>query len=164
MRINILEVNSNIEIKAEIKPLEKKLIPLKKEGWNFNWKELFKVEGSKFFGITCLNSPNRIEGIIMLTLFYDEMLFMNNIELAPRNLGRNKKFDNIAGALLAFGCKKSFILGKGNYHGYLSFDSKTKLIELYQSKYDATHAMGSKMFFSPESGKKLMNKYLQIKK
>jgi len=55
-------------------------------------------------------------------------------------------------------------MGKGNYLGFLSFDSKTELIELYQNKYGATFAMGNKMFFDPEAGKKLMKKYLGITK
>jgi hypothetical protein len=65
--------------------------------------------------------------------------------------------------LIAFACKKSFELGKGHYLGFLSFDSKTELISLYQDKYGATWAMGQKMFIGPANGKKLMEKYLGIK-
>lgn len=98
----------------------------------------------------------------MLILINEEMLFMNNIEVAPHYYGSVGKFENVAGSLLAFACYKSFELGKNHYMGYLSFDSKTELIELYQSKYGATFAMGQKMYFDPEAGKRLMSKYLGI--
>ena len=46
--------------------------------------------------------------------------------------------------------------------GFLSFESKTKLMKLYQEKYGAIAAMGQKMFFDPEGGKKLMRMYLKM--
>lgn len=98
----------------------------------------------------------------MLTLIEDELLYMNNIEVSPHNFGANGKHENVAGCLLAFACKKSFEMGKNHYLGYLSFDSKTELIGLYEKKYGATLAAGQKMFFTPEAGRKLMKQYLMI--
>ena len=164
MRIQIYEIETELSIDSEIEIIGKKLVPLKKDGWNFKWGELYKLEGSLFYKISCIQTPKNVEGILMLTLFNNEMLFMNNIELAPKNIGSNKKYDKVAGCLLAYACRMSFEIGSGNYNGYLSFDSKTNLIELYQNKYGATLAMGNKMYFSPEAGKKLMKKYLQITK
>lgn len=164
MKVKILEKKTGSEKRAEIKEVSKKELPLKKDGWNFNWRELFKVEGSILYKITLIETPDRIEGMFMLTIFNEEMVFMNNIELSPSNIGKKKKYDKIAGCLLAFGCRQSFEKGKNNYHGFLSFDSKTELIELYQDKYGANIAMGHKMYFDPEAGKKLMKKYLDIKK
>lgn len=98
----------------------------------------------------------------MLTLLSEEMVYMNNIEVSPQNYGSNGKLDGVAGALIAYACKKSFELGKGAYTGFLSFDSKTALIPLYEKKYGATWAIGQKMFISPVSGKILMNKYFNL--
>ncbi len=55
-----------------------KEMPLKKDGWQFNWQKLSKVEGAMFFKITLKNSPAKVEGLLMLTLINDEMLYMNN--------------------------------------------------------------------------------------
>jgi len=164
MKVKLIERTTGIEKSAVIQRILKKEIPLKKDGWNFNWRSLTKVEGSEIFKIALTESPKEVQGILMLTIFNDEMLFMNNIEIAPHNIGRNKKFENTAGILLAFTCKESFEKGKGSYEGFLSFDSKTELIELYHKKYGATSAMGHKMFFDPEAGKVLMKKYLGISK
>lgn len=164
MKLQIHERETGLSSEAEIQIVKKKLLPLKKDGWNFNWRELHKTEGSQFYKIACIKTPKIIEGMLMLTLFNNEMLFMNNIELAPQNIGHNRKYENISGCLLAYACRMSFEIGRGHYNGYLSFESKTKLIELYENKYGATLAMGNKMYFSPEAGKILMKRYLQIRK
>jgi len=164
MKIKILEKKTSLEKDAEIQKIQKKELPYKKDGWNFNWRELYRTEGAVLFKISLMESPHLIEGTLMLTIFNEEMLMMNNIELAPHNIGKNKKYDNIAGCLLAFACAESFEKGKGHYQGFLSFDSKTELIDLYHNKYGAQLAMGNKMYFDPEAGKRLMKKYLQISK
>jgi hypothetical protein len=137
-------------------------MPLKKDGWQFTWKKLAKIEGAQFYKITLKDSPSKLEGLLMITLINDEMLYMNNLELAPHNYGSKGKYENVAGCLIAFACKKSFELGRGNYLGFLSFDSKTELISLYEEKYGAILAMGQKMFIDPGQGRKLMEKYLNI--
>jgi len=139
-----------------------KEMPLKKDGWQFTWKELAKVEGPQFYKITLKDSPEKIEGLLMITLINDEMLYMNNVEVAPHNYGSKGKYKNVAGSLIAFACKKSFELGKGHYLGFLSFDSKTELISLYKERYGASWVTGQKMFIDPIGGRKLMEKYLQI--
>lgn len=163
MKIQLKEVETGKLYEGQILESFPKEMPLKKDGWQFTWKKLSKVEGAQFYKITLKDSPKKIEGILMITLINDEMLYMNNVEVAPHNYGRNGKYENVAGCLIAFACKKSFELGKGNYLGFLSFDSKTQLISLYQEKYGAIWAMGQKMFIDPIGGKKLMEEYLNIK-
>ncbi|MEL7123180.1 MAG: hypothetical protein AAFO07_27270 [Bacteroidota bacterium] len=162
MNIQLLEVETGKLYEGQIVESFPKEMPLKKDGWHFIWKKLAKVEGAQFYKITLKDSPKRIEGLLMITLINDEMLYMNNIEVAPTNYGSNGKYENVAGSLIAFACMKSFELGKGDYLGFLSFDSKTELIALYQEKYEATWAIGQKMFIDPLAGRKLMDKYLKI--
>jgi hypothetical protein len=97
----------------------------------------------------------------MLSLLENGIVYMDCIEVAPKNYGSKGRYDLVAGSLIAYGCKLSFELGKPPYNGYLAFESKTVLIELYQEKYGATWAMGQRMFFSPDAGVKLMELYLQ---
>lgn len=162
MKVYLEEVASGEQIEALISKASLKEMPLRKDGWQFTWKQLGKTEGADFFKLTKLDSPQEIEGILMLTLLNEEMLFMNNIEVAPHNYGSKGKYENVAESLIAFACLKSFEQGKNYYLGYLSFESKTRLISLYQEKYGATLAVGQKMFFAPEAGKTLMKKYLNI--
>ncbi|MEZ4847150.1 MAG: hypothetical protein R3B93_00665 [Bacteroidia bacterium] len=162
MLIELLEKKTGKKLLAKISKAVKNELPTKKDGWNFDWRGLYKVEGAEFYKISLNKSPELVEGVLMLTIYNGEMLFMNNIEAAPHNIGNNKKYENIAGCLLAFACRESFERGKEGYHGFLSFDSKTALIELYQKKYGASLALGNKMFFDPGAGKRLMKKYLNI--
>lgn len=92
----------------------------------------------------------------------DEMLYMNNIEVAPQNYGSEGKYENIAGCLIAYACLKSIELGQKYYKGYLTFESKTKLIPLYEKKYKATLATGQRMFIEPKAGLELIEKYLKL--
>ncbi len=75
-------------------------------------------------------------------------------------IGPQKKFDHVAGCLIAFGCRESLKLNNA-YKGYLTFVSKSKLVELYKDKYLATQTIGTRMYIDPMSGEELINKYLE---
>ncbi|RMG26525.1 MAG: hypothetical protein D6730_08930 [Bacteroidetes bacterium] len=162
MKINLIDGETAAVVEAIIEQADQTDMPLRKDGWQFKWQKLCKVEGALFYKVVTLKEPQKVEGLMMLTLMFGEMLYMNNIEVSPWNYSSNGKYENIAGCLLAYACYKSFELGRGNYLGFLSFDSKTKLIKLYQRKYGAIHASGHKMFFDPAGGKALISKYLGI--
>ncbi|MEO1050824.1 MAG: hypothetical protein AAFX87_09360 [Bacteroidota bacterium] len=138
--------------------MDKKLIPLKKDGWDFNWKKLSTLENGQTYLLSTVNSPNQTEGALCLKIEYD-MLIMEALELAPPNVGRDKRYDYVAGCLIAFGCKESFKIS-GAYKGFLTFVAKTKLIQWYQQQYGAELALGQRMFTDWETGEKLIEKYL----
>jgi hypothetical protein len=56
-------------------------------------------------------------------------IYLNLIETARHNFGKNKIYEGVAGNLVAFACQKS--LEKG-YEGFVSFEAKTRLIEHYK--------------------------------
>ncbi|MFK7971890.1 MAG: hypothetical protein AB8F95_16100 [Bacteroidia bacterium] len=160
MDIQITEVSSEQRINATIQVALLTDLPSNKDGWQFAWKSLYRTEGSEFYKLSLVDNSQQSQGVLMLSVMYEEMLYMNNIEVAPHNLGSKGKYDNVAGALISFACKKSFELGKNTYRGYLTFESKTKLIPLYQEKYGATLAAGKRMFIDPQAGLELIEKYL----
>lgn len=162
MDITVIETATRKSIPGKILPASLSDMPIKQKSWKFSWKQLHKIEGSRIAKL-CLEEDSReIQGLIMLTLMNQEMLYMNNIEVAPHNYGKNGKYENVAGNLIAYGCLQSFELGKGNYEGFLAFESKTELIPFYQTRYGARHATGQRMFFEPKAGRKLMKKYLKV--
>jgi hypothetical protein len=86
---------------------------------------------------------------------------MDVIEIAPHNIGSSsKRFDYIAGCLVAFACRESFKI-EGDYKGFLTFTSKTNLINWYKTKYGATQALGQRMFIDDSIGLQLIEKYLK---
>ena len=161
--IYILDISNNRLVEAEIIPLvDKRDIPLKKDGWNFNWRQLLKQENSQAFVLKTINLPKTVEGALLLRV-EEKMLIMDALEVAPHNVGKNKRYDYVAGVLIAYGCRESFKL-EGNYKGYLTFTAKTNLIEWYRKKYGAELAFGQRMFIDWENGQKLIKKYLYRKR
>ena len=161
MNVQILATRTNKKVLAKIEKAELSDMPAKRNGWQFTWKFLFKTEGSTIYKLTSEKSPATNEGLLMLSLMNEEMLYMNNIEVAPHNLGKTAEYDYIAACLIAFACWKSFETGQHSYKGYLTFESKSELIPLYEKKYGAILAKGRRMFIPPKTGLKLINKYLK---
>ena len=160
MRIHIKDTLTNKLIDAQILPATKSDMPLKKDGWQFNWRQFYK-EGGMFYKIIIEKSSDQIEGIAMFSVIDNSRLYVNNIEVSPHNYGNKGKYDFVAGCLIAYGCKLSFKHGKNNYIGFLTFESKTSLISLYQNKYLATLAVNKIMFIDPENGQILIGRYLK---
>lgn len=102
------------------------LRPVKKGNeWQFDWKYEFEQSDRQVYKLTIKGNPKVIQGLIS---FSDEKdhLFMHLIESAPFNKGKNKIYVGVPGNLIAFLCKDSWDKG---YEGFVSFISKTQLIE-----------------------------------
>lgn len=156
----ILDTQTKNLVEIEIVKGTTKDMPLKKEGWNFNWKSTFKRKNTDTYVLRLKSNPTSIQGVLHLKK-QEGMLIMDLVEIAPHNIGRkNKRYKYVAGCLIAFACRESFKL-ESNYKGFLSFDSKTKLINWYIEHYHAKIAMGQKMYIEPEDGKKLIDLYLK---
>ena len=159
MVVHILDVVNNQLVEAEIVPANGTKIPLKKDGWNFNWKNLIKEKNSEVLVLKLKGVDKSIEGVLQLKIM-DEMLVMEVLEIAPHNVGReNRKYNYVAGCLIAFACRESFKL-ESEYRGFLTFVSKTNLIEWYKKKYKAEQGLGQRMFISAENSLKLIHEYL----
>lgn len=160
--IYILDVRNDQLVKAEIVVPEPNEIPLKKDGWNFNWRELSKEKNSRMFILRTIGLNPSVEGAVQLKT-ENEMLIMNALEIAPHNIGRkNKKYDYVGGCLIAFACKESFKLDSA-YKGFLTFMAKTSLIKWYSKKYGASVGLGQRMYIDSENGLNLINEYFEKK-
>ena len=61
----------------------------KKNGWNFNWKSEFQDIQKEVYKLTIVNNPSIIQGILSISIF-DDHVYMNLLESAPFNIGKNK--------------------------------------------------------------------------
>ncbi len=156
--IYILELLTNKLIEVEIEFAKSNEMPLKRNAWNFNWRKLIKEENTKTYILKIKETPD-VEGVLQLKI-KNNMLIMDVIEIAPHNIGKNKKYDYVAGCLIAFACRESFKID-GNYKGFLTFVSKTNLIRWYSVKYGAELALGQRMFIDSNKGLVLIKKYLK---
>ncbi len=130
----------------------------KKNGWLFNWLSEQKNPAREVYKLTITNNPYIIQGAISLEVKTDHV-YMHLIESAPFNIGRDKTYLGVPGNLVAFACRLSFQRGGD---GYVSFISKTKLIEHYEKSLGAIHFGGQKMVITPETALKLTNKYFKL--
>jgi len=81
---------------------------------------------------------------------------MHLIESAPFIIGKDKVYFGVPGNLVAFACRLSFQRG---FEGYLSFLSKTNLINHYEKSPGAIHVGGNLMIINTTAALKLTNKY-----
>lgn len=158
----LLDIKTNSLVEAEIVLAKSKDMPLKKNGWHFNWRTVFKKKNTATYVLRLKSNPESVQGVLHLRI-QEGMLIMDLVEIAPHNIGRNKKrYDYVAGCLIAYACRESFNL-ENSYKGFLTFESKTKLIDWYMEKYNAKIAMGQKMYIEPNDGQSLINEYLNRK-
>ena len=114
----------------------------------------FKKEVYK---LTIINNSSIVQGLLSLTIEQDHV-YMNLLESAPFNIGKDKLYEGVAGNLVAFACKISFQKG---FDGFVVFTAKTKLIKHYEENIGAYHFKNQLMIIQTESAKKLVNKYFK---
>lgn len=127
----------------------------KKNGWKFNWASEFKMNDRKLYKLTIKDNPAIIQGIASITDSNDHF-YLHLVESAPFNLGKNKLYEGVPGNLFAFTCKQSYDRG---YEGFVSFQSKTSLIDHYEKTLSAIHVGGHKMVIFPKAALNLIQKY-----
>ncbi|GAB5465882.1 MAG: hypothetical protein Kapaf2KO_13180 [Candidatus Kapaibacteriales bacterium] len=135
---------------------DSKLI-IKQKGWNFDWIAELENDFNEVYKLSIINNPNIIQGLLSLRRESDH-IFINLLESAPFNIGNNKLYEGVAGNLVAFACKLSFQYG---FEGFVSFASKTKLIEHYKKTLGAINLTGNKMIIPTDSSKALVIKYFK---
>lgn len=131
----------------------------KKKGWNFNWRLEFNNEETEQYKLTIINNPSIIQGLLSLTIENDHV-FINLLESAPFNIGRNKLYEGVAGNLVAFACKVSFQKG---FEGFVAFTAKSHLIKHYEKTLGAFHFKNQRMIIDTRSAKRLVEKYFKTK-
>lgn len=129
----------------------------KKDGWLFAWNSEFKLKDRRVYKLTITDNSSIIQGMVSISDLSDHF-YLHLIESAPFNIGRRKLYEGVPGNLFAFTCKLS---KESGYEGFVSFTSKTRLIEHYSKMLGAIHVGGHKMIIFPDAAERLINKYYQ---
>ena len=137
---------------AEVSPTE-----INREDWLFDWKLEIKGKGNAVFKMTTIDHKNIIQGLVSLTT-RNGFVFVNLVENAKFNKGREKRFEGVGGNLFAFACKHSNDLGFG---GCISFISKSSLIEYYCNALGAISLKGQRMVIMENEAQILINRYFK---
>lgn len=167
MKVKILRITDNKTVNAQIiKPVGFTL-PSITDGWRFNFKKHSAKAGFQTYVLVKEETPKIIEGCLIFRLRDTVEPYMAYIELAPHNKGKSKIHDHVAGCLIAYACRLSFLLGVAHFKGWLAFDvmeenkeDEIKLMAMYSTKYGAMKWQNTTMVISPEGGEKLIAEFL----
>lgn len=170
MRVKILKLDGNVLVDAEI--LDAKAVridlPSLVNGWRFNFKKHAKNKGYETYVLVREETPDIVEGCLIFEIKESIEPYMAFVEIAPHNKGEEKEFEKVAGCLIAFACRLSFLKGDDVYRGWLAFDvleeekeNEIKLMALYSKKYHALKYGETTMVIPPDGGEKLINEFLK---
>ena len=123
--------------------------------WLFDLKSQIISPERNVYKLVIKGNIEIIQGMISISDRADH-IYVNLIESANFNKGKNKIYYGVPGNLFAFTCKISLDSG---YDGFVAFDAKTKLIKHYQDTLFASHFNGTRMFIESEATTKLVNQY-----
>lgn len=167
MKAKITRVVNGQNIDSEIIKSSGLMLPSISDGWRFNFKKHSKRADFQTYILVTDSTPKVVEGCLTFQLRDAIEPYMAYIEIAPHNKGKPKIHDNVAGCLIAFACRLSFIFGVEHYKGWLTFDvmeenkdDEIKLMAVYCQKYGALKWQETTMVISPEVGEKLITKFL----
>ncbi len=142
--------------KTEVLPVSSAdLKALKKTDWLFDWKGEVKNNSKVIYKLVIEGNQSVIQGLISLQDRGDH-IFMHLIESNRFNRGAKRMYLGVAGNLVAYACKLSFEKG---YEGFVSFESKTRLVEHYTLMLGARLLFGNFMAIETKAATKLINRY-----
>jgi hypothetical protein len=158
---SILNTISGDSFQTEVSLLTKSDLKsiTKAKGWLFNWRHEFNQSGREVYKLTIIDNPDIVQGLISFTVRIDHV-YMFLLESAPFNLGKDKLYEGVPGNLVAYACKVSFQRGG---EGFVSFESKTRLIDHYVRTLGAYHYGGHLMVIDTIAAKRLVDKYFKPK-
>src|SRR5690554_6307050 len=104
MNVKIIEIKTNSEVKSKISLVTKNKdkLPSIHEGWRFNFSKHSNGNNYETYILTTLSSPDIIEGCLIINSNAPNEVYMAFVEVAPHNRGNGKKYDKVAGCLIAF--------------------------------------------------------------
>lgn len=167
MKIKILKVSTKELVIGTIIKSKTKL-PSINDGWRFNFEKHSKrLPFSETFILVTEETPDVIEGCMIFQMLNNTIPYLAFLEVAPHNQTVKKKYDLVAGCLMAYAFKLSTIKGKGVYKSQLFLEvleedaeNEKKLILHYRMRYGAKHIGDNQLVIIDGTGYKLIEKYL----
>jgi len=167
MNVKIIRIDDGKIVSGRIFRPPNNRLPSLTDGWRFNFRGNTKAEHLQTYALVCNETPDIVEGCLSFKMRRKVEPYMAYIEIAHHNQGSAKKYENVAGCLIAFACRLSIVHGKGAYKGWLAFDvmeqnknNEIKLLALYCVKYGALRFGDTGMVIPPETGEQLILKFL----
>jgi len=150
--MHVFDLIENKKVRFKVGPITKRELK-KLEHFEFEWVKEFGFEVFKLE----LTRTKEVLGLLSFDRSFEELRTeFRLLEISKPNIGKQKRYVRIAGILIAFACKESFISG---FYGFVSLIPKTSLIDHYIYKYGFKQ-FGRHLAVELEISENLMNKYL----
>lgn len=158
MGISLFDVQTREKVSVRIELIQKEDLGKIKsnKGFTFDWQKekdfelykLFNIEKDEILGL--LSVADRSESLV---------IEIRLLESVATNVGKNKKVEGVAGFLIAWACRLSFIRG---YDGWVMLTAKTALIKYYCGKYGMKQVGNNQVcVIEQDQSYKLIHYYLE---
>lgn len=169
MNVKILKVATNQLVGATINKEIAKNLPSMQDNWRFNFNKHALSPDSTAYVLVSEETPDVIEGCMIFQMRGKVEPYMAYLEVAPHNREVPKRYLYVAGCLIAYAYKQTYVQADDKYKGYLIFDilennpeNERKLMSLYSRRYRAKALPGSsRMVIADEDGDELVKEYLK---
>ena len=123
--------------------------------WVFDWKSELRVKHKSVKKLVTRGNETVLQGLIS---YFDNQdhLYIDLIESAAFNKGKNKLYVGVAGNLFAYVCRQSFESG---YDGFVVFTAKTALVNHYQLSLKAKILSHNRMYLDTQAALFLLKHY-----
>jgi hypothetical protein len=119
----------------------------------FDWIQIVNYH---IYALTIIENK-KVVGLMALKDIPDELrIEIILLELSKENVGHTKRFERIAGCLIAWACYTAFLKG---YYGFVSLVPKTRLISYYINAY-GFQQFGRQLASDLENSQRLIKQYL----
>ena len=151
----LIRREDNAIVETQYKLLSSKIKKKDYSKWNFDWSIPQENEYSIYE--LFLKNDDIVQGRI--TLKNDGgVINIDIVENAPHNIGKTGKYKGVGGHLFAIACQLSFDYG---LDGFVTFITKTNLIEHYKNELSAQVISGQRMYIDTYAAQLLIDRYLK---
>lgn len=130
---------------------------VKKSDWYYDWQTEMGINNREVYKLTVAGDKENIQGMLSISVENDHV-FVNFVESAKFNQGKDKSHLGVGGNMFAFACKRA---KEEKLDGVVAFKAKTKLIEHYKNSLGARHITRERMYIDAINAELLINKYFK---
>ncbi len=151
----LIDTRTGEEVETEYRMRETPIRPKDYRGWKFNWS-ITEKSGYDIYELF-LKDDDAVQGRISVKID-GGVADVDIVETAPHNYGHRGIFTGVGAHLFAIACQVSLDAG---YDGFVTFTSKSSLVEYYKEKLNAGVFRDRRMYIDEEAAQILLDKYMR---
>lgn len=151
----LIDTRTGEEVETEYRMRKTPIRPKDNKGWKFNWS-ITEKNGYDIYELF-LKDDAVVQGRISVKI-EGGVADVDIVETAPHNYSHAGRYRGVGAHLFAIACQVSFDAG---YDGFVTFTSKSDLVEYYKEKLNAGVFRGQRMYIDERAAQILLDKYMR---